>query len=244
MSTTKAPIQKNLKKAITLLKKKYEAPGKRASQSVLEALVLSILCEGTTEGKAQPAFERLKSDYFDWNEVRVSAAQELVEVLSDLPDREVKATRLRGALKYGFETTYSFDFDVWRKGKLKETIKKLAKLPWASDYVVARLVRDGLGGHAVPLDSLAIRVLSRLDLLDTSTALDQFRARLERIIPKGRSVEFTHLVSQHAVETCLDVDPHCKHCVLLDVCPFGQRRLKEQAAAAAEAKSGRKSARS
>lgn len=237
MSTTKAPLQKTLKKALVLFKKKYGTPAKRPALNVLEALVMAILGEGSINSRVSTVFSRLKNDYFDWNEVRVSAVQELVEVFAGLPDAEVKASRVRGALKYGFETTYSFDFDVWRKGKLKETTKKLSKLAWASDYVVARLARDGLGGHAIPLDAPALRVLARLELAETPVAdLEQLRGKLERVIPKSRSTEFTHYLSVHAHETCLDADPHCKQCILVDICPFGQHRLKETAG---NGKSGR-----
>ena len=228
-----------VQKIIPLLKKKYESPDRREPLPVLEHLILGILSDGTTTAKADAAFQRLKTQYFDWNEVRVSAVVELQEALKDLPDPEQRATRLKSCLKYLFETNYTFDLDSFLKLPMKEVARKLAKLPYSSQYLTARVIRDGLEGNAMPLDSTAVRVLTRLELIDAKTTAEVLSGSLSRAIPRARSFEFCHLLSELGADTCLEPEPRCKQCCLLELCSTGQR----QVAAAAEAEAAAKAKR-
>jgi endonuclease-3 len=233
MST--AQKSRDVQKVITQLRKKYDAPSRRESLPVLEHLILAVLSDGTTTAKADAVFHRLKQNYFDWNEVRVSAVVELQEHLRDLPDAEQRAARLKGCLKFIFETTYGFELDALQKIPMKEVARKFERMPGVSDYLVARVARDGLGGTAMPLDASAVRVLTRIGIIDEKTTSQVLSASLARQIPRARSFEFCHLLSELAADTCLGVEPRCKPCVLVDDCPTGQRRLAELAAAAAAA---------
>src|SRR2546425_7790879 len=103
MTTMSSAAKSQLvQKIIPLLKKKYESPAHREPLPVLEHLILGILSDGTTTTKADAAFQRLKTQYFDWNEVRVSAVVELQEALKELPDAEQRAVRLKGCLRHLF----------------------------------------------------------------------------------------------------------------------------------------------
>lgn len=219
--------QQLVQKLVPLLKKKYESPPKREPVSVLEHLVLGILSDGTTTAKSDTVFERLKKNYFDWNEVRVSSIVELQEALAELPDAEQRAVRLKSCLKHLFETLYTFDLDSFRKLPMKEVAKKLEKLPVAAEYLTARVIRDGLEGTAMPLDSAAIRVLTRLELIDAKTPAEVLSASLSRAIPRARSFEFCHLLSELGADTCIEPQPKCKHCCLLEFCATGQRKITE-----------------
>jgi endonuclease-3 len=203
---------------------------------------MAVLADGTTTAKADEVFHRLKAHYFDWNEVRVSAVAELQEALADLPDSEQRAARLKNVLRYFFETTYSFDLEQFRKLAMKEVARRLSKVPGSSPYLIARVIRDGMGGSALPMDSAAIRVLTRLELIDSKTTADVLGASLERLLARPRNIEFCHLLAEHAAAVCTETEPRCKPCVLLELCPFGRRRLIElQATAAAAAASARRS---
>jgi endonuclease III len=231
-----SPKARLVQKVYALLRKKYQPPERREQLPVLEQLVLAVLCDGATTARADAVFRRLKESYYDWNEVRVSAVTELQDYLTDLPDPEQKAMRIKSCLKYIFETTYTFDIDHFRKLPKKEVIKKLAKMPAASPYLIARVIRDGLGGSAMPLDSSAVRVLTRLELIDDKTPAVTLAASLERLVPRNKSVEFCHLLAELGNDTCTELEPNHAKCCLLELCPTGQRRMAEASAAAAAAR--------
>src|SRR5437667_2203901 len=51
---------------------------------VLEQFVYAVCREGATREQADRAFRRLKDDFYDWNEVRVSSTREIEEALEEL----------------------------------------------------------------------------------------------------------------------------------------------------------------
>jgi endonuclease III len=238
-----ADKSREVQRVVTLLKTKYDAPARREPMSVLETVIYAVLADGTTTGRADAAFQRLRTNYFDWNEVRVSALVELQEQLSDLPEPEQRAARLKGCLRFIFESTYGFDLEQLKKVPMKELAVRLEKMPGISDYLINRVIRDGLGGTAMPLDSATVRVLTRLHIIDEKTSTDMLCGSLSRQIPRARSWEFCHVLSELAAEVCIENEPRCKECCLLDGCPTGQARLAEIAAAAAAAAEAAKAKR-
>jgi endonuclease III len=214
--------QRLLTQLFTVLKRRYQ-PDEPEPRPVLEQFIYAICREGTTRAQADAAFKVLRERFFDWNEVRVSSHRELEEIFADLPDAEARAQRLISFLQEVFETTFSFDLEPLHKKGLKQAAKQLARYQAANDYAVAWVVRQSLGGHAIPLDGPSRRVLHRLGLIDNdSDDLEALRASLEHLVPKARSILFNELVSAVADEFCLDDEPVCSSCPLASDCPTGQ----------------------
>ena len=119
---------------LTSLKKAYGDPGEPPPvRPVLEEMVYAILREGATRPDADRAFHRLRSQFFDWNEVRVSAAYEVEEALGGLPQPAVKAQRVIDLLQEVFESTYSFDLEALHKKGLKQAAKQIGRYQAARD---------------------------------------------------------------------------------------------------------------
>lgn len=220
--------QKILDQVITALKKRYEVP-EPVQRTVMEHLLFAIIREGTTYEKAEKAFQNIKDKFVDWNEVRVSTVQELCDAMGPLPDVATRAQRLIGILQEWFELTYTFDMEEVAKKGLKEGAKKISRLNDSNDYAVAWVMQHGLGGHAIPLDEPSLRVLRRLYILDgESETLESLRGTIEHFVPKSKGSAFVELVTQHADDLCVEVNPKCGKCPLLDVCPTGQELIRLQ----------------
>lgn len=191
---------------------------------VLEQFVYALCREGTIRENADRAFRNLQERFFDWNEVRVSSVREIADALEDLvPDPEARAQRLIDFLQEVFETTFSFDLEALVKRGLKQAAKQLARYHGANDYAVAWVVQQSLGGHAIPLDAPALRVLRRLGLLEEAGPdLEALRASVEHQVPKAKGHQFVDLISRVAEEFCWETDPACPTCPLLSACPTGQ----------------------
>src|SRR5205823_6224907 len=97
--------------------------------------------------------------------------------------------------------------------------KQLARYQAANDYAVSWVIQKSLGGHAIPLDGAALRVLRRLGILEEGNDLEALRTSLEHQIPKVKGSEFVDLVSVIAEEHCWDADPACSACPLHKSCP-------------------------
>src|SRR3954469_25986883 len=146
----------------TLLKKRYKPKADRAGSrfSVLEAVIYGLCHEGTTREQANQALSRFKDDFFDWNEVRVSTIEEIQGALAGLSDTEGRAQRIRRFLRQLFERTYGFTLEAMAKKTLKDAVKSLQDYEaLGSDYVLATVIQQSLGGHAIPVDEPTRRVL-------------------------------------------------------------------------------------
>lgn len=236
-----------LNQILTLLKKRYKLEPPPARMSVLEATVYGICHEGATREQANQALSRFKDDFFDWNEVRVSSLDEIQSVLAGIPDPEARAFQIRRFLRQLFEKTYGFTLEQLAKKPLKEATKLLQEYEaFSSDYVLATVIQQALGGHAIPIDSAVRRGLERLGIAEASAETPALRATLERAIPKNRGVEFTDLMEELTHDTCVAGEPDCGRCELRKVCPTGLARKDDWNArkpAAKPAKDGAKAAK-
>jgi len=214
--------QKVLDKILTALKKRYE-PLDAEERPVLEQFMYAICREGATRQGADRAYLNLRERFYDWNEVRVSSAREVEDALEGLPDSELRSQRVISFLQEVFETTFSFDLESMHKKGLKQAAKQLSRYQAATDFSVAWVVQQSLGGHAVPLDAPALRALRRLGLVEEESGdPEATRTGIEHLVPKAKAVQFGEILSALAHDVCADDDPVCRACQLASDCPTAQ----------------------
>lgn len=212
---------------LALLQKRYKLPPAAAKLPVLDAVIYGIGHEGATREAATAALESLRSGFFDWNEVRVSAIAELQSVYqkAGVPDAETKANRLRRFLRQLFEKTYGFSLEPLVKKPLKDSIKLLQEFEaMGSDFVLASTIRLALGGHALGVDAPTRRALTRLGVAEPETDDPTLRGALERAVPKTRGTEFADLIEALSHDTCVEGEPDCPRCELRKICPSSRTR--------------------
>ena len=208
----------------TLLKKRYKPKGDKEKDhvrlTVLESVVYAIAHEGATRFLAQEALDRFKSNFFDWNEVRVSTIEEVRTTLGATTDSEPRAQKIRRFLRQLFEKTYGFTLEALAKKPLKESMKVLSEYEAIeSDFVMATVIQQSLGGHAIPIDGDSRRALERLGVVESDLDISAVRSLIERAVPKNRGFEFLNLLEDLAHDTCVANDPHCSDCELRKICP-------------------------
>jgi endonuclease-3 len=209
--------------------------GRQAEQEprpVLEQFIYGVCREGANREQADRAYQALREQFFDWNEIRVSSPREVEEALADLPGAEQRAERIISFLQEVFEATFSFDLESLHKKGVKQAAKSLARYTAANDYIISWVVQHSLGGHAIPLDAPTLRTVRRLGLIDRDQEeAEALRTSLEHLVPKAKGPAFTELASHLGQEYCWEEEPNCTACPLASECPAGQ----EQAAATAAA---------
>lgn len=215
--------QKVVNQLFSALAKQVKGAEDSPARPVLEQFIYAICREGTTRAHADQAYQALQSRFFDWNEIRVSAPEELAEVLEGLtPEPLARAQRIIGFLQEVFETTFAFDLEGLQKKGLKQAAKQLARYQSANDYAVAWVTQQSLGGHAIPLDNVILRVLRRLQLIEEGvTDLEMIRTSLEHQVPKAKGTLFVDLISSLGQDLCHETRPMCPSCPLRPNCPTG-----------------------
>ncbi len=183
-----------------VLKRTYKHAPLKGEQRVLESLLFACCLENTRHDTAQAALARLRGAFFDWNEIRVTTAKELAEVLDDLAEPIEAATRLKGVLQSVFESDYSFDLEQLKKQNIGAAVKRLQKLQGTTPFGVAYTTQVALGGHSIPLDKGALSSLHVLGVISQEEAEKGIVPGLERAISKSKGHEFGTLLHELGAE--------------------------------------------
>ncbi len=181
-----------------VLKKHYK-PVAAPERSLLEHWLYACCLENASFDKADEAFAQLQQTYFDWNEVRVTSANELAEVFTSLPQPVAAAHRVKKALQGIFDNIFTFDLEPLKKQNLGKSIKDIEKFG-ATPFAQAYITQNALGGHAIAADEGTYDVLAVLGVISDSEAAKELLPGLERAIPKNKGTEFFSELHQLAAD--------------------------------------------
>jgi endonuclease-3 len=200
-----------------------------SKRPILEEIIYSLCREGSTTELADQAFRRLQTQFFDWNEIRVSSVAEVEEALVGLADAHGRAQRIISLLQEVFEESYSFDLDGLVKKGAKQAAKDLLHYQAVGDYAIAWLTQRTLGGHAIPVDVPTLRVMRRLGLVDEhQDNPEAVRGSLEHAVQKAKGIHVCEAVSHLAKDVCWEDVPNCANCPMHEVCPSAQQTQRQR----------------
>ena len=169
-------------------KKEFQPVSPPSNRSVIEHMLYGCCLENSTYEAADEAFAKLQENYFDWNEVRVTTASELAELMKGLSDPKKAAVSLKKTLHGIFETYYQFDIDFLKKENLSKAVTQFEKFKGVSPFVVSYAAQNGLGGHSIPLDRSMMLLFYTLGIISEDEATKGRVPGLERTIPKAKGV--------------------------------------------------------
>ncbi|MBL9161155.1 MAG: hypothetical protein JNL18_00275 [Planctomycetaceae bacterium] len=209
-------------KVLKVVKKHYRPVAPPKERSLLQNLLFACCLENSLHEAAEKVFHSLSTDYFDWNEVRVSTIRELSDVLKPLNDPTESATRLKRVLQSVFETHYSFDLEPLKKQNIGVAVKTLEKYNGSTPFIVAYVTQQSLGGHSIPVNQGLLESMRIVGVVTDAEAAKGAVPGLERTVPKNKGVETGSLLHQLGVEMhrspygptirklLLEIEPDCK----------------------------------
>jgi hypothetical protein len=202
---------KVLGRLLKLLKKEFGGTPKREQLPVLEAMVFSACLENSSYEAADAAFGRLKGDFFDWNEVRVSTISELEPVFEGVYEPEWCAMRVRYLLYYVFDHQYSYDFDGIKKKPFDLAFKQVSKIKHLTQFCRNYLLQKCLGSHVIPVDDKMIRTAIWLGLVPVGADEVSGAELIKGFIRKADAAEFFWFLKSLSVsrngEAILEMSP-------------------------------------
>ncbi len=164
----------------------------------VEQLVIGILAGCTSYQKAEAAFRRLQQSMVDLNELRVTPPAELADLLGDsVPLAREKAQRIVEALNAIRRRQDSLDLTFLRQRGRREAREYLESLEGVDRCAAAIVMLYSLGGHAIPVDELTVRVLQKDELVDTESDLATVQAFLERNVAADEVHAFVEALGKH-----------------------------------------------
>jgi len=186
---------KKLRRLYNSLKRKYPEVQPVTHDDLVEALVYSIVSETLTARAAQTAMKRLAENFVDFNDLRVSRSEEIIETLGeDTPETKQIASSLTRALAAVFNRYNTLSLEALEKIGKRPAKQALEQMDGTSRFVVNYCVLTALHGHAIPLTSGMLEYLRDNELVHPDADEQEIEGFLTRQIPARNGYEFYRLL--------------------------------------------------
>ena len=169
-----ATRQKDVKAFFKKLKKRYLVSPRVLSsdRKIIEHLVFSVFLENASFECAKSCFVELQRYFIDWNEIRVSTANEIAGVVPNAVNPVMVGERLRRLLQWIFDKTYKFELEDLRIKGRDEVYEFLKASPFSTSFMTTYATEFAFGGTDIPLDELSMRVLRLLGYVTVKDELE------------------------------------------------------------------------
>lgn len=186
---------KKVHKLYRSLKRKCPKVQRVVYERIVDALVYAIISAELSEPATQSAIKRF-SDYFvDWNDLRISRAEEIVEALgADTAVTRDIASALTRALRSVFNKYNMVSLQALRKMSKRPARGVLEKIDGTSRFVVDYCMLTSLQGHAIPLTKKMIEYLRSNELVHPEADEREIEGFLARQISAENAYEFYSLL--------------------------------------------------
>ena len=147
-------------------------------------MVAACLSVVTTESRARTALNKLRRGFVDYNEVRVSRADEVAVVLGKrFPQAKAVAVQMLQLLNAVFASQDSLNLEFLQAGGKREARLFLESLEGMTPYVAAQVMLQGLGAHAFPVNEQMLAMLRGEDIITPDADAAEVQGFLERHLP-------------------------------------------------------------
>ncbi|HVG26698.1 MAG TPA: hypothetical protein VM865_03750 [Acidobacteriaceae bacterium] len=219
-----------------LLLKHYGEPPARVPWDPLTQFVYSLLSARTKTPQAHQVMRDLERAFpgagpGSWEALRDAPVAELERAIGIVTFPELKAPRLKAALEQITARTGALSLDFLARYRTDKIRDWLEQFEGVGPQVSAAVVNfSTLRRRALSIDANHLRVIQRLCVVPRADAATT-EERLMRLVPETWDAamldEHHSLVKLHGQTLCTFADPRCPECPLLDLCPTGQRNVRE-----------------
>jgi len=166
----------------------------------ITVLVMSFLMWDSTTVRANAAYKRLMDRVVDYNDLRVSMPQELVEWIGPrYPQVLDRCQRLRAALRHMYKREHAVSLDRLKDMGRREVKSYLRSLDGITPYVADRVTLLCFDAHCVPVDVRLHRSLVKAGVGDETVEIADMASWLARQVKAAEAV-----VTHRALQTWAD----------------------------------------
>ncbi len=210
---------------ISLLKKEFPGPDPQPSRSdPLDVLIATMLSQNTTDKTSYRAFENLKKDFKDWNDVMNSAPAKIKRAIRVCGLTNQKSGSIQSMLKKLKKTRGELSLNYIKKMTSDDIYDDLLQYGGVGVKTISCVLAFGLGRDVFPVDTHVHRLANRLGIACTKTP-DKTFAALKDKIPEGKRFLLHTLLIRFGRKVCRSASPICGECRLYDICEFKDKEL-------------------
>jgi endonuclease III len=190
---------KKVQKLYRSLKRKFPAVQKVTYDEPVDALVYAIISAELSEPATQSAIKRLVDYFVDWNDLRISRAEEIAEVIGpETPAAKDISLALTTALRAVFGKYNMVSLKALSKMSKRPAKGILEKIEGVNRFVLDFCMLTSLHGHAIPLTKKMIEYLRSNGLVHAGADEQEIEGFLARQIPAENAYEFYSLLRRES----------------------------------------------
>lgn len=184
-----------IQKLYRTLIRKYPKVPLVSHEDVLDAIVYAMICRELPEQAADAVMKRFRDYFVDWNELRVSRSEEVIEVLGkDTPASRNIASTIMKVLGGIFNEYHKVSLEGLKKIGKRPAKQALEKIDGISRFVVDYCMLTSLQGHAIPLTEHMVEYLKSNELADPDANEQEIGGFLAKQISAKKGYEFYALL--------------------------------------------------
>jgi endonuclease III len=198
MKNSKDYSQK-IQKLYRTLSHKYPKVQKVSYDKVIDAVVYAIISAEMSEKATDSIIKKFTEYFVDWNDLRVSRVEEIVEVIGK--DNSVAvgiASALTTVLNGIFNQFHQVSLEALKKIGKRPGRQALEKIDGVSRFVVDYCMLTALGGHAIPLTENMMKYLKSNDFVNPDADQQQVEGFLAKQISAKNGYDFYALIRQES----------------------------------------------
>lgn len=157
----------------------------------VEAVVYALVTESIPEAMGGRLYRRMMKHFVDFNDLRVSRREEILDVFADSSEEfEKSAASITRTLNAIFEKTNQMSLEGLTQDGKRQAHKELSELEGITPFAVSYCFLTAMGGHAIPLNAKMLDYLRAGELVHPNATDAEIAGFLERQIAAADAYDF------------------------------------------------------
>jgi endonuclease-3 len=193
----------------------------------IDVLVDTILSQNTSNKKSDAGYRQLRRRFKSWNQVAAAPVEEVERHIRISGLSNQKAPRIQTILRQVKADRGKMDLQFLAETDEQAAYDYLTKFKGVGPKTANCVLLFAFGHSVFPVDTHIHRIARRLKLIGPRASAEQAHELLKPMIPPKDRYEMHVLLIEHGRKTCKAINPRCERCVLLEMCPFGHTRVRQ-----------------
>jgi endonuclease-3 len=202
--------------------------------SGLDTLVEAMLAQNTNMSNAGRGYRQLRRTFRSWGRVLAAPVGEVQRCITVCGLARMRARRLQALLARIKSERRRLDIDFLKGEDSRAAYAWLTRFHGIGPKTAAFTLLFAFEHAVLPVDNGVLRVLRRVRLVRAKARDAEAERVMSPLIPLRRHYAMHVLLFTHARQRCRPKNPKCDECTLLELCPFGKRRVRHLAPARPE----------
>lgn len=195
----------------------------QAEQSVLDALVATMLSQATSGVNSRRSFASLKSVFPTWEGAYGGGMEKIADAIRCGGLADAKAKRIIAILKQLRDARGEMSLEYLRDVSDVEVKSTLCALPGVGPKTAACVLMFCLGRGEFPVDTHVRRISGRLGWTGMGETAEKVYTLLNETLPNDIKYELHVLLIEHGRAVCTARKPKCGGCMLQEECGYFRR---------------------